>query len=217
MTADPTILPRRVLERQARLHQWLQDVPGLSASERQLATWLINRGDGYGDTLKAYKTIAGENGATSPRTAERAVKGLAEKGLLDVEARVGRTGPTSNRLRLRVPHELLELKLSEADLRAGVDPYDAELAFRPAGTAKLAGRMDMQGANLADRREPAQEAVRQSGDAKLADEPSYLREEEETQRPEGSAATLAGRPRPFAGRPRGPRPAADVFAARAAS
>jgi hypothetical protein len=30
VTADPTILPRRALERQARMHQWLQDVPDLT-------------------------------------------------------------------------------------------------------------------------------------------------------------------------------------------
>lgn len=234
---DPTILPRRVLERQARLHQWLQD-QRMSDAERTLAAWLINRGDQHLDTWKAYATIAAAGGGCSASTVKRAAARLVERGLLERRAMKGRRGIRgTNHLRLLAPPELLELRVSEAEMKAGADPLHADFDAVPPGEANSTspepppGEANLVpptgGANLVLPEHGLPEPFASesnlvppapSGEAKLVQELSS-RDKRDVSTSKGSEAKLTSPEPPprFAGRRRrraeGLRPAGDVFGA----
>jgi hypothetical protein len=133
------------------------------------------------------------------------------------------------------PPELIELRFSDAELKAGADPLDADFEAPPSRPARLAERDESpSAANLAEHDRPARLAEHTNGSAmgsvgaarlaerespsaaRLADELSCI-EEKGIEVQEGSPARLAAleAPAPFAGRRRvqaGPRSAADVFA-----
>lgn len=228
MSLDPTCLPNRALQRAARLHQWLQDQP-MTDSERTLAAWLINRGDqgGHLDTRKSYKTIAEHGGGTSEMTVRRAVKKLEERGLLAVAPQGGRRGIRgTNHIRLLAPADLLKVRFSDAEMKAGADPLDVDFDLSDAGSVKSnapASPFNVNAPETGADKPPASpfNSTEPVGAFKLNDEPSS-REESDVEIQEGSAVKSNAPERFALGRraagkgSKSPRPAAEVFGVGAA-
>ena len=191
--------------------------------ERTLAAWLINRGDqgGHLDTRKAYSTIASEGGGTNETAVRRAVKKLQDRGLLVVTPQAGRRGINgTNHIRLQAPPELLKVRFSDAEMRAGADPLDVDFDLSGAGTVKSTAPTSTANLNApangaAERSPSTANLTGPTGAVKLTDKPSS-REVRDVEIQEGSAVKPTaperfelGRRRPDG--PRGPRPASEVF------
>ena len=196
MALDPTCLPNRALQRMARLHQWLQDQP-MTDPERTLAAWLINRGDqgGHLDTRKAYKKVAAEGGGANATAVRRAANKLKDRGLLEITPLPGRRNARgTNHIRLLAPAELLKVRFSDAELKAGADPLDVDFNLSNAGavksTAPIRSAKSTAPTNPDDQRVPSDANLTEPlGAVKLTDKPSS-REIDYVDGQEGSAVNL---------------------------